>query len=375
MTKKQQLQQELFQLKAKAKELLDKDGVTAKELEEINNKINVVKSKIQTVETTEEEPIENSGKPIVVGSPKDKYETAFYNALSRKATIEEITLLQEARNSLGSASEQDGGYLIPVDQQTEINELKRAWTSLRDFVTVEPVLTLTGSRVLEKEAENTPFPVVGEGTAVSNTNSPQFETVTYSVKKYGGILPVPNELLADSKAKLRAYLNRWIAKKTVATENSLIIEGLKTFTKKDITGIDDIKDILGKELDPAIASASIVICNQDSFNYLDKLKDSQGNYILEKDPKNPTKKLLSGRQVVVLSNNILKTDMTKAPVIIGSLKEAIVLFDRQAISILATNIGGSAFTNDRTDIRALTRLDVQKFDKKAVIYGEVTISE
>ncbi|MGL5209424.1 phage major capsid protein [Cetobacterium sp.] len=384
MTKQQQLQQELFNLKNQAREMLDKEGVTKEQFDEINNKIQVVKAKLKTLEEAipedEVNPQNRNGEKIVkVGGiePKNtsaRYEEALFNALKGTPTAEDAEILREARNSLGSESQADGGYLIPIDQQTQINELKREFTSLRDFVTVEPVSTLTGSRVLEKDAEHTSFNAIGENTTIGNTANPQFEPVEYKVKKYGGILPVPNELLADASAKLRGYLNKWLSKKSTATENTLIISILETFTKKAITGIDDIKDVLDKELDPAISSLSSVILNQDSFNYFNKLKDTQGNYILEKDPKNPTKKLLSGRPVIVLSNRILKTKVNKAPVIIGSLKEGVVLFDRQAISLLATNTGGESFINDRTDIRAIIRLDVKKFDTNAVVYGELDLS-
>ncbi|MCX3068431.1 phage major capsid protein [Cetobacterium somerae] len=384
MTKQQQLQQELFNLKNQAREMLDKEGVTKEQFDEINNKIQIVKAKLKTLEEAipedEVNPQNRNGEKIVkVGGiePKNtsaRYEEALFNALKGTPTAEDAEILREARNSLGSESQADGGYLIPIDQQTQINELKREFTSLRDFVTVEPVSTLTGSRVLEKDAEHTSFNAIGENTTIGNTANPQFEPVEYKVKKYGGILPVPNELLADASAKLRGYLNKWLSKKSTATENTLIISILETFTKKAITGIDDIKDVLDKELDPAISSLSSVILNQDSFNYFNKLKDTQGNYILEKDPKNPTKKLLSGRPVIVLSNRILKTKVNKAPVIIGSLKEGVVLFDRQAISLLATNTGGESFINDRTDIRAIIRLDVKKFDTNAVVYGELDLS-
>lgn len=384
MTKQQQLQQELFNLKNQAREMLDKEGVTKEQFDEINNKIQIVKAKLKTLEEAipedEVNPQNRNGEKIVkVGGiePKNtsaRYEEALFNALKGTPTAEDAEILREARNSLGSESQADGGYLIPIDQQTQINELKREFTSLRDFVTVEPVSTLTGSRVLEKDAEHTSFNAIGENTTIGNTANPQFEPVEYKVKKYGGILPVPNELLADASAKLRGYLNKWLSKKSTATENTLIISILETFAKKAITGIDDIKDVLDKELDPAISSLSSVILNQDSFNYFNKLKDTQGNYILEKDPKNPTKKLLSGRPVIVLSNRILKTKLNKAPVIIGSLKEGVVLFDRQAISLLATNTGGESFINDRTDIRAIIRLDVKKFDTNAVVYGELDLS-
>jgi HK97 family phage major capsid protein len=135
--------------------------------------------------------------------------------------------------------------------------------------------------------------------------------------------------------------------------------------------------VLNVTLDPSIAAMSIVVMNQDSFNKFDKMKDSQGNYLLEKDPQNPTRKLLAGKPIYVFSNKTLKTrddaGTKKAPVIIGSLKEAVTLFDRQAMSLLSTNIGGSAFTKNRTDIRAITREDVKMVDTASVVYGELIL--
>lgn len=385
MTKLQQLQQELFNLNARALTMLDENGLTEQQLTEVNNEIKTLKAKIKIAKETESQNVNTNETNTREGQVLDnnlggkteinaRYEEALFNSLKGKATIEDVGILNEVRAALGSEIAADGGYLVPVDQQTQINELKRETTYLRDLVSVEPVITLSGSRVLEKDAEHVAFGAIGEKEAIPESSNPQFTPVSYKIIKYGGILPVPNEMLADTGTRLRGYLNKWLAKKSVATENNLIVEALKTFTKKAISGIDDVKDILDKDLDPSISAMSVIILNQDSFNYFNKLKDTQGRYILQTDATNPTKKLLGGRRVIVLSNRTLKTITNKAPVIIGSLKEGVVLFDRQTISLLATNTGGNSFLNDRTDIRAIMRFDVKKFDEKAVIYGELDLT-
>ncbi|MGL5593437.1 MAG: phage major capsid protein, partial [Cetobacterium sp.] len=181
MTKLQQLQQELFNLKAKALKMLDEEGRTKEEFTEINNEIQTVKAKIKTVESAQpHQPTPNTGGELNpnLGGDLDvnaKYGEALFNALKGKATLEEITVLNEVRASLGSEVGADGGYLVPVDQQTEINELRRETSSLRELVTVEPVTTLSGSRVLEKDAEHTAFNAIGENTKIGDTNKPQFD--------------------------------------------------------------------------------------------------------------------------------------------------------------------------------------------------------
>lgn len=371
MRKSDEIRQKLVTLKNEATSLLNREGITAEELRAKQAEIEAQEAALEIALKIEKEAQNaQAGKQHESGLDDSQaaYTKAFYNALRGKATVEDQLIIQ---NALSSTVEADGGLLIPVDQQTEINELKREYQSLRQFVTVEPVSTKTGSRVVEKYAETTAFAELNEGDTITDTDSPQFEAIKYDIKDYAGILPIPNNLLNDTDTQIRAYLNRWLAKKSVATENKNILAVLKTGTKKTLKTIDDIKNIINVELDPIISNNAIVVTNQDAFNVLDKIKDNDGNYLLEKDPTNPTKKLLLGKPIHVLSNKILPTNTQNAPIFIGNLKEAVVLFDRQQLSLLSTNIGKDAFEKNLTNVRAILRHDVKKFDAGAFIFGEI----
>lgn len=271
-----------------------------------------------------------------------------------------------------------GGFIVPTDEQTKINELKRALNPLSALVRVENVNTMSGTRVLEKASDMTPFASVAELAAIGEIDGPKFTQVKYAIKKFAGILPISEELLADSDQNLLAYVNGWLAKKSVATENAQILAVLKTLTKAPLTNLDGIKDLLNVTLDPTISLMSSVLTNQDGFNFLDKQKDTDGRYLLQPNPLDTTQKLLFGKPVTVISNKVLPTDTSvasakKAPVIIGSFTDAVVLFDRQATTLTGTSVGGDAWKRDSYDVKAVTRIDVQKFDDKAVVFGELTI--
>ena len=271
-----------------------------------------------------------------------------------------------------------GGFIVPTDEQTKINELKRALNPLSALVRVENVNTMSGTRVLEKASDMTPFASVAELAAIGEIDGPKFTQVKYAIKKFAGILPISEELLADSDQNLLAYVNGWLAKKSVATENAQILAVLKTLTKSPLTNLDGIKDILNATLDPTISLMSSVLTNQDGFNFLDKQKDTDGRYLLQPNPLDSTQKLLFGKPVTVVSNKVLQTDTSvastkKAPVIIGSFTDAVALFDRQATTLTGTSVGGDAWKRDSYDVKAVTRIDVQKFDDKAVVFGELTI--
>ncbi|NFT52821.1 phage major capsid protein [Clostridium sporogenes] len=389
-----ELKQELQGLQNEAKSLINKEGVTAEDINNKSKEIETLKAKITMQENIEEEErkemedkinngtaeeIGNGGNVEETKNKQELYKEGFYNVLrGKRVTEEQATVLKEFNNALSSNTGEDGGYTIPVDQQTAIKELKREFKSLETLVNIEPVTTLSGSRNIEKDAEYTPFVEFAEGDDVPTTDSPQFVNIPYAIKDRGGILPVPNNLLADNTANLANYLNRWLAKKQVATRNKLIVDLLATKAKTAVASADDLKTITNITLDPTISAMSVVVTNQTGFNWLDTLKDSEGNYLLQKDPTMPTRKLLYGIQPVeVYSNKTLKNDTTsgtKAPIIIGALKEAVTLFDREAMSLLSTNIGGDAFKKNRTDIRAITREDIKLVDSDAFVYGQVTIA-
>ena len=392
MDELKELMNKLEELKAEAGKLAETSNV--EDTEKLNAKLAEIKNvkarikfeemKIEDERITAENKIQN-GRMKPIDNTKDNqidnqavYEKAFYNVLQgKRLSAEDVNVLQKVNNTLSSGTGEDGGYLIPNDQKVAIKELKRQYKSLETLVNVEPVTTLTGSRSIEKEAEYTPFIEFAEGDDISETDSPKFNNVLYAIKDRGGILPVPNNLLSDNKANLKSYLNKWLAKKQVATRNSLIVNLMRAKEKNLIENIDDVKEIFNVTLDPSIADMAVVVMNQSSFNKFDKMKDGNGEYLLQKDPTDKTKKMLDGRNIIKFSNKILSNrddnGIKKAPVIIGSLKEAITLFDRDATSLLSTQLGGTAFKKNRTEIRAITREDVKEVDSDAYVFGEIVV--
>src|SRR5690606_37559381 len=159
---------------------------------------------------------------------KAEYKKVFFKALrGQKLNEEEINVLEnfKVEGKLSEHTGEDGGYIVPEDITTAINELKNTVDNLEQYVTVEPVKTNKGARTLEKRADSTPFAPLseyGDPNAMAEMDSPQFSRLSYEIEDYAGFLPVPNDLLADTDQALESYLRKWIAKKSKATRNSLI---------------------------------------------------------------------------------------------------------------------------------------------------------
>ena len=331
-----------------------------------------------------------SGTASTVGgnntTMRDKI-TAFVGVMTarirnREADAEHVAIVNQMNEADPGT---DGGLTVPQDIRTQIEELRRTEDDLEMYVNVERVSTLSGSRVIEKEADATPWDTVDEAKQFPEAGTPQMEKIEYKIKKFGGILKLTYELLQDTAENVLGYLKKYIAKKTRATRNAAIIKKIKEVAAAKeavvVTGIDELKDIFNEQLDPALKSTSKIITNQSGFNYLDKLKDSDGNYILQPDPTKPTQKLLFGAYpVVTLLNKTMPTEDVKAgekvtghkyPLICGDLKEAITLFDREYMSIEISDQAGDLWEHDLTGVKVRDRFDVQSVDEDAVVMGHI----
>lgn len=267
------------------------------------------------------------------------------------------------------------GLTIPVDVQTTIHTLVRQFDSLQEYVNVEKVTTTSGSRVYEKWSDITPLTALDtEDGEIPANDDPTLYLIKYLIKRYAGISTVTNSLLKDTAENILAWLSKWIAKKVVVTRNTKIlaaIDGIKAAQKKDVTDVDGIKDIVNVQLDPAIEATSMFITNQDGYNVLDKVKRSDGQYLLQKDVTSATGYTFLGKPIKKIATRFLPNKGTQAapkfPLYIGDMKEAVTLYDRENMSLLTTNIGGGAFETDTTKVRVIDRFDVQLVDDEALV--------
>ena len=227
----------------------------------------------------------------------------------------------------------------------------------------------------KKRQQQTRFAEVTEGGTILEKATPQFTAIDFKVKKYAGFFKMTNELLSDSDQAIENTLVDWIGNESRITRNKLILEALDGKEKTEIKGLDDVKKAFNVTLDPAFLNTAVVVTNQEGFNWLDTLVDSNGNYILQADITNASVRRLFGKYPVhVISSKDLPTaEDNKVPMILGDLKEAVVMFDRQSLALATSNVAGDAFLTDVTLFRAIEREEVKMWDEEAIVYGQVTI--
>lgn len=285
-------------------------------------------------------------------------------------------------DGMREGSDVDGGYVVPQDIVTQIRQFKRAEFSLLPLVDYNKVSTNKGSRTYESKATATAFGEMDEAGVISKIENVNFQVITYSIKNFGGFLPVSNTLLKDTDAALQQTISKWFARKSVATANNLILTTLKTKSETNLKDLDGIKNTLNVTLGQAYKSSSIILTNDDGLQYLDTLKDADGRYLLNPNPTDPAKmQLRAGSTVVpieVAPNSVLASNESKIPFIIGDFKEAVAYWDREQYILNASDIASvgnvNAFAQNLTLFRALEREDVSLKDKDAFVYGYITVA-
>lgn len=390
MTKEmREMLQALETEKAKVRALLAEDKVT--EAENAMAEVRALQKRIelqQELDRIEKAEI-NNNTPVSNRTEVEleaEYRRVFLKGLRRqRISADDRSIISDYNRTIQAAVMHEGGVagiplgdsslIVPQDIETRINELMRSLDDLSQYVRVENVNTLSGSRVLELDGAMTPFIPVAEYGQIQEMDNPQFVPIQYNLVKRGGYLPLTSELLKDSDQNILQYVTNWIAKKHVVTKNTLITTLLGGLNPAPLADLDAIKNTVNVTLDPAVSSASTILTNQDGYHWLDTQVDGNGRYLLVDDITQPGRKLLFGKPVAVISNRYLPSLVgpDRAPVFIGNGQQLAVLFTRGKYELAATTEGGDAWRRDTTELRTFTRDDVVLWDSNAAVYGQLAI--
>ncbi len=271
----------------------------------------------------------------------------------------------------GSLVKDDGFVVIPEDVITQILVLKEKEFNLDQFVTVKSVSRESGKFPVVRQSQVAALPEVAELDENPALAVKPFYMLGYEIKTYRGYFRVSKEAIEDAAVNVLAELMTWMARSIAATRNAAIVKAIKegtpgkdgatvTFEKKEATGIDGIKDVINLNLTPNYEH-NVAIVSNTAFATLDKLKDKNGNYLLQSDIKEPTKKRLLGATVVPLPDEMIGEDSANT-IIVGNLKDGIVLFDRSRYQA-----GWTDYMHFGEALMVAVRQDVRILDEKSVI--------
>ncbi|MEH7150721.1 phage major capsid protein, partial [Bacillus thuringiensis] len=158
----QELRQKVADLKAKAEECNNSgkyEDAKAK-IEEAKNAKNELDNYLAMMQIQVSEPVNSQAgilPPSSVQNEDPSYKDVFMKAIrGQHVTQEEASVMEEYKAALSENTGKDGGFIVPEDITTTINQLKQTVDSLEQYVNVQPVSTNKGARTLEKRAASTP---------------------------------------------------------------------------------------------------------------------------------------------------------------------------------------------------------------------------
>lgn len=370
--------EEILARLAEIREMMEDDekrGDTSfAELEKEVKKLLDKKEEIEARERLEKIDFENEQQ-----EETDSRELGDYNP---QATIEPTSEQREAfehyletREIDGDSLVKDDGFVvIPEEIISQILTLKEKEFNLDQYVTVKSVANGSGKYPVVRQSEVAALPEVAELEENPALAVKPFYNLAYDIKTYRGYFRVSREAIEDAAVNVLAELMTWMARSIASTRNKAIIDAIKNgtpgkvngdpstlkFKTKEAVGIDGIKDVINLNLKPNYEH-NVAIVSQTAFATLDKLKDSQGNYLLQPDIKEPTQKRLLGASVVVLPDEMIGKESANT-IIVGNLKDGIVLFDRSRYQA-----GWTDYMHFGEALMVAVRQDVRILDEKSVI--------
>lgn len=253
----------------------------------------------------------------------------------------------------------EGGALIPEELLApalvpeDIVELKK-------YVNVIPVNTASGKYpVIAKSG--TKMATVAELEANPKLANPKFTEVDFSVATRRGYIPISQEIVDDATYDVTGLIADEITDQTLNRTNADIATVLKTATAKAVVGVDGIKDTINVAI-KRVYNVKLIV-SASLYNELDKLKDKNGRYLLQDSITAASGKVLLGKEVVVLDDDIIGYKAGDLVGFLGDPKAFMSYFDRKQTTVawVDNQIYGKL-------LAGVVRYDVKKTDTEAGFY-------
>lgn len=358
---------------AEAKSFMEGENKDVNKASELMNEVDALKAEYETEKRIYE--AEKDGNTPTDNQIEDKKTE---DAVAKFATA----VRQFIKKGLVEGVDADGGYTVPEDVSTRVEHYKDVDYALEQDIDVVPVSTNKGSRTYQKKTSPNTFVDIDENGAITNEiEAPKFERLPYAIQDRAGFMPVSNDLVADSDANIMEIVAEWLGLADVATTNAKVLAKVGEKAQVDLVDVNGIKKALNVTLGQAYKNGAKIYTNDDGLNYLDTLTDENGRPMLNPDPTAPANlQLRCGTTVLsikVLPNKVWATVGGKVPFIIGNLFDYVRKYNRQYMTIKASDVASigdfNAFAQNMTLLRAIVRDDYRIKDADSIVHGYITV--
>lgn len=264
----------------------------------------------------------------------ETYRSAFWKGQSRKPLSEAET------RALNEGTADKGGYLVPTTfAETIITKLGEK-SPMRALATVS---ISTSTENIPVEGDDGANGWIDE-TGAYPESDPTIGQVIMKAYKTGRIIKVTEELLQDSFSSIEAYIAMKFTKSTTKAEEAAFVSGDgvgkptgflvtaqigKTAASATAFTADEIIDLWGS-LDEDYAADATWKMNRNTLVKLMKLKDSNGDYLVNKGLNGAPSTLLA--RPIVLNKNMPDIAANATPISFGDMSYYFIK-DRKSMSM------------------------------------------
>lgn len=273
--------------------------------------------------------------------------------------------------ALIEGTDAEGGYLVPDEFRAELIQELNNSVVMRRLATVVPMT----SKSMELPALLAK-PHVSWTTedATIGTSSADFGNITLTPYKLTARLPVTRELAADSAIAVVSLLTRVFADAVSDEEDKAFWTGngsgkptgVDNYTLKTIAAGASKADSLVSlqhKLKAAYRGRASWVMNTNTLRDVRTLKDSTGQYLFSREA------IREGAPATLLGSPVYEQNNLPAGKIFYGDFSYYYIGDREQVSVESTTEGGTAWTQDRIEIKVRERVDGELGLTRAVVEG------
>ncbi|MEY8560111.1 phage major capsid protein [Jeotgalicoccus halotolerans] len=258
-------------------------------------------------------------------------------------------------NEVRDLTTDSGAVIVPEYLAKEVQDFTDELEALDKHVTIESVTTKSGSKPVYNGDAAKPLVSVPELEENPKLAVQPLTDVKFDIETYRAYLPISREAIEDGIGA-ETLVKKILAESVVSTRNAHILAVLNTFATTEVSDLDGLKDIINVELKPRHQKHFIM--SQTVYNMIDKMKDNNGQYLLQNSISAASGKQVFGLEVVVFEDALIGANTAY----VGNLAEAVVIFDRSQYSAQWTS-----YMHHAECLMVAIRHDVKELNKDAVV--------
>lgn len=258
-------------------------------------------------------------------------------------------------NEVRDLTTDSGAVIVPEYLAKEVQDFTDELQALDKHVTVESVTTKSGSKPVYNGDAAQPLVSVAELEENPKLAVQPLTDVKFDIETFRAYLPISRETIEDGIGA-ETLVKKILAESVVSTRNAHILSVLNTFETTEVSDLDGLKDIVNVELKPRHQKHFIM--SQTVYNMIDKMKDNNGQYLLQNSISAASGKQVFGLEVVVFEDALIGANTAY----VGNLAEAVVIFDRSQYSAQWTS-----YMHHAECLMVAIRHDVKELNKDAVV--------